>query len=55
MGEEHACPVKSVRVPGGTTAVWDWTRPIRRSGDLAATRPAGGEATGYAPGSDAGT
>src|SRR5215217_2779970 len=56
MGEEHACPGKSVRVPGGTTAVWVWARPIRPSGDLAATRPAGGgDATGYAAGSDAGT
>ena len=55
-GEEHACLGKSVRVPGGTTALWVWARPIRRSGDLAATRPAGeGDATGYAPGSDAGT
>jgi hypothetical protein len=55
-GEEHACPGKGVRVPGGTTGRWGWARPIRRSGDLAATRPAGGgDATGYAPGSDAGT
>jgi hypothetical protein len=55
-GEEHACPGTSVRVPRGTTALWVWTRPIRRPGDLAATRPAGGgDATGYAPGSDTGT
>jgi hypothetical protein len=55
-GEEHACPEKSVRLPRETTAVWVWARPIHRSGDLAATRPAGGgDATGYAPGSDAGT
>jgi len=55
-GEEHACPGKSVRVPGRTTDLWVWARPIPRSGDLAATRPAGGgDATGYAPDSDAGT
>ena len=55
-GEEHACPGKSVRVPRRATALWVWARPIPRWGDLAATRPAGGgDATGYAPGSDAGT
>jgi hypothetical protein len=55
-GEEHACPGTSVRMPGRTTDLWVWARPIPRSGDLAATRPAGGgDATGYAPDSDAGT
>jgi hypothetical protein len=54
-GEEHACPGKSVRVPEAR-AVWVWARPIRAVGRSGATRPAGeGDATGYAPGSDAGT
>jgi hypothetical protein len=54
-GREHACPGKSVRVPRRAMTLWVWARRIRRSGDLAATLPAGGgDATGYAPGSDAG-
>jgi hypothetical protein len=40
--EEHVCPRKSVRLPRGATALWVWASPIRRSGNLGATRPAEG-------------